>query len=119
MRGTVSLLLGNGDGTFQPHVDYRFGLLPFGLASANLSGEGGADLAVSNIYSSEISVLLNLPVVSVFPNRLNFGVETVGVKSGALTISISNPSGTPIMSMANPKSAEPTRPTLPKLQPAR
>jgi hypothetical protein len=101
--GTVSLLFGNGDGTFQPHVDYRFGVQSFAPASANLSGEGGADLAVSNLESSTVSVLLNLPVVSVFPNTLNFGKEGVGVKSSALTINISNPSGTPISISGKPK----------------
>jgi hypothetical protein len=100
--GSVSILLGNGDGTFQQHVDYRFGDYPFADAAGDLSGEGGADLAVTNYLGSTVSVLLNLPVISVFPNALNFGKETVGVKSGALTITISNPSGTPIAITGKP-----------------
>jgi hypothetical protein len=100
--GTVSLLLGNGDGTFQPHVDYRFGGYAFADAAGDLSGQGGADLAVTNYLGSTVSVLLNLPVISVFPNTLNFGKETVGVKSSAQTITISNPSGTPIWITGKP-----------------
>jgi hypothetical protein len=94
--GTVSLLFGNGDGTFQPKVDYLVGIYPQILAGADFNLDGGADLAVPNTFSNNVSVLLNLPVISVFPNALNFGSETVGVKSGPLTITIGNPSGTPI-----------------------
>jgi len=101
--GSVSLLLGNGDGTFQPHVDYRFGDYAFADAAGDLSGEGGADLAVTNYLGSTVSVLLNLPVISVFPNALNFGNETVGVKSSPQTITIANPSGTPISITGKPK----------------
>jgi hypothetical protein len=102
--GTVSLLLGNGDGTFQPRVDYLFGEFPYGPAAADLNGDGGADLALGSGFPvGAVSVLLNLPVISVFPNALNFGTEKVGVKSSPLTIAISNPSGTPITISGKPK----------------
>ena len=101
--GTVSILLGNGDGTFQPQVAYPVGLYPVSLAEANLSGEGGAGLAVPNAASNTVSIMLNLPVIGIFPNTLNFGSETVGVKSSALTITIGNPSGTPISITGKPK----------------
>jgi hypothetical protein len=94
--GTVSVLLGNGDGTFQPHVDYHVGLYPFGVGSADFSGEGGTDLAVVNYGSNSVSVLLNLPVISVFPKSLNFGTVKVGTTSAPQIVTISNPSGTPI-----------------------
>ena len=94
--GTVSVLLGNGDGTFQPSVDYLAALGPGGVAAANLSGEGGADLAVANYASNSVSVLLNLPVISVFPNPLAFAKEAVGKKSKPQSITIGNPSGTPL-----------------------
>jgi hypothetical protein len=101
--GTVSLLFGNGDGTFQPPVGgYLVGLYPSYLAAANLNGDGGADLAVPNASSGTVSILLNLPVIGIFPNALNFGTEKVGVKSSALNVTIGNPSGTPI-SISKPK----------------
>jgi hypothetical protein len=95
-HGTVTILLGNGDGTFQPDVEYVVGIGPTGLATADLNGDGGADLAVPNAGSNTVSVLLNLPVISVFPNRVAFGNEVVGKKSKKHTITIGNPSGTPI-----------------------
>jgi hypothetical protein len=94
-RGTVSILLGNGDGTFQPSVQYLVGLSPVGLAAADLNGDGAADVAVANTYSNSVSVLLNLPVISVFPNTVAFGNEPLHHKSNAQTITIGNPSGAP------------------------
>jgi hypothetical protein len=94
-RGTVSILFGNGDGTFQPGVEYLAGLSPVRLATADLNGDGGADVAVANTFSNSVSVLLNLPVISLFPNTVTFGNEPVGKKSKAHTIVIGNPSGTP------------------------
>jgi hypothetical protein len=94
-RGTVSILLGNGDGTFQPGAQYLVGMSPVGLAAADLNGDGGADVAVANTFSNSVSVLLNLPVISVFPNTVAFGNEPVHHKSNAQIITIGNPSGTP------------------------
>jgi len=56
--GSVSVLLGNGDGTFQPHVDYPTGLEPVNLAVADLRGNGKLDLAVSNMGAGTVSILL-------------------------------------------------------------
>ncbi|MGA9509722.1 MAG: FG-GAP-like repeat-containing protein [Candidatus Sulfotelmatobacter sp.] len=47
--GSVAVLLGNGDGTFQSSVDYNSGgLYAFGVAVADLNGDGHPDLVVSN-----------------------------------------------------------------------
>jgi hypothetical protein len=44
---TVSLLLGNGDGTFQPHMDYPTGPGPYKeIAFADLNGDGHLDVIV-------------------------------------------------------------------------
>jgi len=100
--GTVSILFGNGDGTFEQPVDYPVGSYPIGIATGDLNGDGGSDLAVANAYSNSVSLLLNLPVIGIFPNALNFGTEKVGIKSDRQTITVGNPSGTPI-SISKPK----------------
>ena len=78
--GGVSVLLGNGDGTFQQNVDYLAGAYPQLPAAADLNGDGSMDLAVPNFYSNTVSVLLNLPVIAVSPNIVAFGSEALGKK---------------------------------------
>jgi hypothetical protein len=54
--GTVSIFLGNGDGTFQPKVDSATIASPVGITAADLRGNGILDLAI--VTPGEISVLL-------------------------------------------------------------
>jgi hypothetical protein len=54
----VSILLGNGDGTFQAHVDYPAGSDAFSTAVGDFNGDGKLDLAVANYGSLSVSVLL-------------------------------------------------------------
>ena len=44
----VSVLLGNGDGTFQPQVTYAVGSDPDALVAGDFTGDGRTDLAVAN-----------------------------------------------------------------------
>ncbi len=55
---TVSVLLNNGDGTFQTHVDYTVGSLPDHVAVGDFNGDGKLDIVVSNYKDGTISVLL-------------------------------------------------------------
>ena len=55
---TMSVLLGNGDGTFQPKTDYATGTSPAGVAVGDFNGDGKADIAVANTGANSVSVLL-------------------------------------------------------------
>jgi hypothetical protein len=46
--GTISILLGNGDGTFAAHVDYDAGVDPNWVTVGDFTGGGKLDLAVAN-----------------------------------------------------------------------
>jgi hypothetical protein len=53
----VQVLLGNGDGTFQPPLNYQAGVGPLSLVAADLNHDGNLDLVVANLEST-VSVLL-------------------------------------------------------------
>jgi hypothetical protein len=58
---TVSVLLGDGDGTFDPKQDFPVGSGPTSVISADFNADSFADLAVANQDSNNVSVLLNTP----------------------------------------------------------
>jgi hypothetical protein len=55
---TVSILLNNGNGTFQTHVDYKTGTAPVALVVGDFNGDGILDLAVANSTAGTVSILL-------------------------------------------------------------
>jgi len=57
-RRGVSVLLGRGDGTFAPPVEYPTGPGPTSVAVGDLNGDGNPDLVTSDLGSSSVSVLL-------------------------------------------------------------
>ena len=61
---SVSVLQGNGDGTFQHAMDYLAGPGAYALAAGDFNGDGALDLAAANVYSDDVSVLLNQPGAS-------------------------------------------------------
>jgi uncharacterized repeat protein (TIGR01451 family) len=55
---TVSVLLGNGDGTYRAKVDYAVGTQPASVVVADFNNDGKPDLAVVNTTSNNLSILL-------------------------------------------------------------
>ena len=75
-NSSVSILLGNGDGTFQGAVNYLVGQGPFSqLAVGDFNGDGALDLAVANYGSNNVSVLLGNRD-GTFRTAVNYNVET-------------------------------------------
>jgi hypothetical protein len=56
--GAVSVLLGNGNGTFQSQKTFQSGAGAYTVAVADLNGDGKLDLAISNSGAHDVAVLL-------------------------------------------------------------
>ena len=55
----ISILLGNGDGTFRAKINYAAGSGPISIALGDLDSDGKLDLAVANRYSDTVSIFIN------------------------------------------------------------
>ena len=54
----VSVLLGNGDGTFGPPTSYAVGAGPGGIWNTDMNGDGIPDIETANYLGNSVSVLL-------------------------------------------------------------
>jgi hypothetical protein len=55
----VSLLLGNGDGTFHAQTTWTVGSGPHGLALLDANGDGALDIATANTGANNVALLIN------------------------------------------------------------
>jgi len=100
-NGVVGVLLGNGDGTFQTALIYDTGagddISPQWLAVADVNGDGTPDVIVANVYSGNVSVLLNntgphASTTTALASSLN--PSTYG-EAVTFTAAVSSPGGVP------------------------
>jgi hypothetical protein len=56
-HGSISVLTGNGDGTFQNEKQFYVGGRPLAVKAGDLTGDGKRDLAVVNAFSNTLSIL--------------------------------------------------------------
>ena len=102
---SVSVFLGNGDGSFGPRTDYVTGFVPIFVAVGDLSGDGRPDLAVANRLSNTVSVLLGDGQgnfggkteygTGLYPSSVAIGdlngdgrLDLAATNSGAITVSV-------------------------------
>jgi hypothetical protein len=98
--GTVSLLLGNGNGTLTYAAAYAVGSSPSAVAVGDFNGDGRPDLAAANGASNTVSVLLNDDGAPL-PPALRIGDVTVtegntGTVAATFTVALSAVSAEPV-----------------------
>jgi hypothetical protein len=93
---SVSVLLGNGDGSFQPAVNYAASF-PGAVAIGDFNGDAVPDLAVANEGSDSVSVLLGHGD-GTFQAARNFAV---GVQPGSVALGDFNGDGLPDLAVVN------------------
>jgi hypothetical protein len=79
-ENSLSVLLGNGDGTFQNQTTYSTGPDSYSILSADLNNDTKLDLTVTN-YDGSVSVLLGNGD-GTFQNRI---IYTVGTNPSFIT----------------------------------
>jgi hypothetical protein len=101
---TLSLLLGNGDGTFQPAQTIATGHMPSSIAVADFNQHGLSDLAVVNQGDNTIGIYLRNPDGTfAAPTLIATGTKPTSIVAGAF-----NPNSNAIIDLAITNSSENT-----------
>ena len=78
----VSVLLGNGNATFAPRVNFSVGIRPFGLKAADFNGDTNVDLVTTNNTSGSLTVLTGNGAGSFTPTTWNIPTSPNSVAVG-------------------------------------
>ncbi len=95
--GSVSILLGNGDGSFQPPRNFGTGAGSNFVAVGDVNGDGTADLVVADVVGNDVSVLLGNGDGSFQPAR-SFAA---GTRPYALALADFNGDGVPDLAVVD------------------
>ena len=86
-----TVMLGNGDGTFQAPVSYGFFDWAKNIAVADFNGDHKPDVVVADYLGSAVDVLLNTGVVNFSPTTpLSFTPQLLGTSSAPQSVTLRN-----------------------------
>jgi hypothetical protein len=95
--GSVSILLGNGDGTFQPQMVFPTGSLSNALAVGDFNGDHKLDVVDMDRWEGDMLTLLNTGSADFSPTSpVTFPTQLIGTTSAPLTATMTNAGTTPI-----------------------
>jgi hypothetical protein len=94
---TVSVLQGNGDGTFGPQCISTSASRPYDVLAVDLDGDGRIDLVTANYTSGNVSVLLNRREAV---GELAFGRTDYATGSGPMAVTAADLDGDGVLDLA-------------------
>ncbi len=81
----VSVLTGNGDGSFSTPINYAAGNGPRAVVTGDFNGDGKLDIAVADAAGNNISVLINNGAGFNAPVSYNVGTDPLAIVAGDFT----------------------------------
>jgi len=110
--GSVSVLLGNGDGTFQPQMVFPTGSLSTSLAVGDFNGDHKLDVIDMDQQASYMITLLNTASVTFSPTSpVTFPTQLIGTTSAPLSATLTNSGATALTIASVAYSGKPFRMT--------
>lgn len=95
--GGVTVLVGNGDGTFGGSVpSMSAGSGPNNVVGVDLAGNGFPDVFVTNLGSGNVSLLRNSPSLTAAPAGLDFPETPMGTVSQPQVVTLGNEGSAPL-----------------------
>jgi len=102
IANAVTILVGNGNGTFAQRISYPTGNKPWAIAAGDFNGDGKLDLAISNAKDDTLTILLgngdgtftpssSTPATGAFPGQI---VVADFNGDGKLDLAVANVCGT-------------------------
>ena len=102
-NNTTSILFGNGDGTFEPFINYPCDLHPNDIATADFNDDGNADLVTANQYGANSVTVLLGNADGTFSDSTNY---SAGFYVDAVTVADVNNDSIPDLVTANEVSSD-------------
>lgn len=82
MDGSVSILIGNGDGTFRTKLDMVVGYGAWSITTGDFNGDGKIDIATTHIFNNTVSMLLGNGDGTFQPARDFISVLSASIATG-------------------------------------